>query len=66
MFTYVKLSLGGSLSWGGTGTEYADPTGFTSSFPTLNGQPNPNYNPNYVAKPTLAVTLNASFGTGSF
>ncbi len=63
---YVKLSGGFSLSWGGTGTEYADPTGFASTFPTINGQPNPSYNPHYVAEPTLAVTLSASFGTVSF
>ncbi len=66
MFTYVKLSLGASLSWGAAGTEFADPTGFASSFPTINGQPNPSYNPDYVAKPTLALLLNASVGTGSF
>ncbi len=65
-FTYVKLSLGASLSWGATGTEFADPTGFASIFPTINGLPNPSYNPNYVAKPTLALTLKASIGTGSF
>ncbi len=66
MLIYVRLSLGASLSWGGTGTEYADPTGFASTFPTINGQPNPSYNPNYVAKPTLGLTLNVSIGTGSF
>ncbi|HET6485218.1 MAG TPA: hypothetical protein VFH83_02290 [Spirochaetia bacterium] len=66
MFTYVKLSLGASASWGAAGTEFADPTGFASTFPTINGQPNPSYNPNYVAKPTFALTLNASVGTGSF
>ena len=66
MFTYLKLSVGASLSWGAAGTEFADPTGFSSSFRTINGQPNPGYNPDYVAKPTLALLLNASVGTGSF
>jgi hypothetical protein len=37
-----------------------------STFPTINGQPNPSYNPNYAAKPTLAIMLGASIGTGSF
>jgi hypothetical protein len=65
-FTYVKISTGLSLSWGASGTEYADPTGFASSFATINGQPNPNYNPNYVSAPTMAFTLSVSFGTVSF
>jgi hypothetical protein len=64
--TYVKISGGVSLSWGANGTEYADPTGFSSTLPTINGQPNPDYNPNFVAEPTLAFTLSVSFGTVSF
>ena len=64
--TYVKVSGGLSLSWGGSGTEFADPSGFASMFPTLNGQPNPSYNPAYVAEPTLSLTLNVSVGTVSF
>jgi hypothetical protein len=66
MFTYVKVSGGVSLSWGGNGSEFADPTGFSSIFQTINGQPNPNYNPHYVAEPTMALTLNVSFGTTGF
>ena len=67
--TYVKISGGFSLSWGGAGTEFADPAGLISFFPTINGQTNPYYIPGYnplTAQPTLAFTLGLSFGTVSF
>jgi hypothetical protein len=52
--TYVKISGGVSVSWGAPGTEFANPSGYTSIADTVN------------ATPTLAFILGLSFGTQSF
>lgn len=57
-FNYVTLSGGASFSWGGEGTEFADPAGLVSAFSRLN--------PAYQALPTMSLSLMASIGTTSF
>jgi hypothetical protein len=58
-FGYVKLSGSVSLSWGGEGTEFADPAGFAAAIRegTI---------ATFVAKPSLSLSLTASIGSTSF
>ncbi|MBE3064761.1 MAG: hypothetical protein IMZ69_07050 [Spirochaetes bacterium] len=55
---YVTLSGGASFSWGGDGTEFADPAGLLAAITTVD--------PGFVSKPTMSLSLNASIGTASF
>ncbi len=58
-FGYVTLSGSVSLSWGGEGTEFADPAGLVSAIRagTIGS---------FVAKPSLSLSLSASIGSTSF
>ena len=58
-FGYVTLSGSVSLSWGGEGTEFADPAGLVAAIRegTIAG---------FVAKPSLSLSLTASIGSTSF
>ncbi|OHD74209.1 MAG: hypothetical protein A2177_11715 [Spirochaetes bacterium RBG_13_68_11] len=59
-FGYVKLSGSVSLSWGGEGTEFADPAGLVAAmrdWTTI---------ASFVAKPSLSLSLTASIGSTSF
>lgn len=57
--SYVTLSGSASFSWGGSGTEFADPAGLVSALSTgsIVG---------FVSKPSMALSLTASIGTTSF
>ncbi|HEY9595413.1 MAG TPA: hypothetical protein VHE79_13110, partial [Spirochaetia bacterium] len=61
-FTYVKISGGISVSWGGTGTEYADPNGLATALLTGGTAALASYS----STPTLSFILTLSFGTVSF
>jgi hypothetical protein len=56
---YVTLSGSASFSWGGSGTEFADPAGLISALRTGSIA-------SFVAKPTMSLSLMASIGTTSF
>lgn len=58
--SYVTLSGGASFSWGGDGTEFADPAGLLAAYSPLT------YDPGFVARPTMSLSLTASIGTTSF
>ena len=57
-FNYVTLSGSASFSWGGDGTEFADPAGLFTAISAGNLS--------FVSKPTMSLSLNASIGTASF
>jgi len=57
-FNYVKLSCGPSFTWGGDGSEYADSAGLFSALAAGDFD--------YVTKPTVSLSITASFGTTSF
>ena len=56
---YVKLSAAASFSWGGSGTEFADPAGLASAMAAGSIA-------TFVAKPTLSLSLTANIGSVSF
>jgi hypothetical protein len=55
---YVTLSGGASFSWGGDGSEFADPAGILAAVTTGDA--------GFVSRPTMSLSLNASIGTASF
>jgi hypothetical protein len=57
-FNYVTLSGGASFSWGGDGSEFADPAGMLTALSAGNLS--------FMSKPTMSLSLNASIGTASF
>jgi hypothetical protein len=57
-FNYVTLSGGASFSWGGDGSEFADPAGILSAVTTGDA--------GFVSRPTMSLSLNASIGTAPF
>jgi hypothetical protein len=57
---YVTLSGGASFSWGGDDTEFADPAGLLKAHTPLI------VDKDFVAGPTMSLSLNASIGTASF
>ena len=56
---YVKLSAAASFSWGGNGTEFADPAGLAAAMAAGSIA-------TFVAKPTLSLSLTANIGSVSF
>jgi hypothetical protein len=56
--SYVTLSASTSFSWGGEGTEFADPAGLIKALSEGDLT--------YQGKPTMSFTLAASIGTKSF
>jgi hypothetical protein len=56
---YITLSGSVSLSWGGEGTEFADPAGFAAAIREGSIA-------TFVAKPSLSLSLTASIGSTSF
>jgi hypothetical protein len=56
--SYVTLSASTSFSWGGAGTEFADPAGLLKALSEGDLT--------YKGKPTMSFTLAASIGTKSF
>jgi hypothetical protein len=61
LFPRLSMTAGATLTFGEDGDELTDPAGSAKKLPG-----SPTYEPDYVAKPTMTLSLGLSFGSGGF